>query len=238
MDKKEEKLLIDNFAKKIIDSALSNENLINNENLIEEINETKCTNIRKVYNYLYEFMYIFDFNKYLYVKFDFENIMLDPRSFCNLNEKSLVGFRTIKIDNIIIPYLGVIAGGDWEVPVFFIIYEHDNELEALIPQNGNTYNTETLEAYGNNEKLDKDNCFNEYRHYDYREIKLDKNKILEEIEKHFKDLYIKKDGKDIQEEQKEEQKEELKKFIYGLIKNIEKIEKELSEIKKQVIKFI
>ena len=47
--------------------------------------------------------------------------------------------------------LTVQAGGDWEVPVFFIIYWDGLELRAYIPKNGNFWNRTSGVAYGNDD---------------------------------------------------------------------------------------
>lgn len=40
------------------------------------------------------------------------------------------------------------AGGDWEIPVYYVIYEDDKgELRGYIPEHGNTFNPETRAAY-------------------------------------------------------------------------------------------
>jgi hypothetical protein len=51
-------------------------------------------------------------------------------------------------------FLGISAGGDWESPVFFIIYWDGTELRAYIPTDGNPWNKTTKKAYGNSEKAD------------------------------------------------------------------------------------
>ena len=41
------------------------------------------------------------------------------------------------------------AGGDWEIPVFFIIYWDGKKMRGYIPTDGNTFNRSTKYAYGN-----------------------------------------------------------------------------------------
>ncbi|MDO8495996.1 MAG: hypothetical protein Q7S43_00905 [bacterium] len=55
-----------------------------------------------------------------------------------------------------IPAVGCAAGGDWEYPVFFIIYlDHDDiTLKSYIPKDGNTWNYDTESAFGNDEEAD------------------------------------------------------------------------------------
>jgi hypothetical protein len=72
--------------------------------------------------------------KDLKVEFDEENSHVD-------------GFHTL--DNGM-TYLGVSAGGDWEVAIFYIIYWDGKKLRAYIPTDGNPWNTDLKSAYGNN----------------------------------------------------------------------------------------
>lgn len=78
------------------------------------------------------------------VGFDQENV--------NDNEKDahtyadIVGYHTLSNG---LTYLGIEAGGDWEIPVFYIIYWDGKNLRAYIPKEGNLWNTDTKEAYGN-----------------------------------------------------------------------------------------
>jgi len=51
-------------------------------------------------------------------------------------------------------YLGVMAGGDWEQFVFFIIYHDGKKLRGYVPKKGNLWNTDTNRSYGC-EPLDK-----------------------------------------------------------------------------------
>lgn len=44
---------------------------------------------------------------------------------------------------------GMGAGGDWEVPIFLIIYWDGTDLRGYIPKDGNLWNTDNKKAYGN-----------------------------------------------------------------------------------------
>lgn len=44
---------------------------------------------------------------------------------------------------------GVIQGGDWEWPLYYIIYFDGKHLRGYVPKNGNPWNTTTKTAYGN-----------------------------------------------------------------------------------------
>lgn len=41
------------------------------------------------------------------------------------------------------------AGGDWEVPVFFVVYYDGKKIRGYVPLKGNTYNPKTKSALGN-----------------------------------------------------------------------------------------
>jgi len=62
-----------------------------------------------------------------------------------------MGIRTLPNGMI---YAGIMAGGDWECPVFWIIYWDGKRLRGYVPTDGNPYNTDTMEAYGNNPEAD------------------------------------------------------------------------------------
>lgn len=94
-----------------------------------------------------------DLNK---VSFDTENIDAEP---VFATENDIVGYHSL--DNGL-SFLGVRAGGDWESPVFFIIYWDGKDLRGYIPKDGNSYNTDTMTAYGNDEQADFDNIRKRY----------------------------------------------------------------------------
>jgi hypothetical protein len=73
------------------------------------------------------------------VDFDFENAYVSDEDY------DFCGFHTLPNG---MPYLGVVAGGDWETPVFFIIYWDGKKLRGYIPKEGNVYNQFTMTAYG------------------------------------------------------------------------------------------
>lgn len=65
--------------------------------------------------------------------------------------KSLGGYQTL--DNGFTFY-GQMAGGDWENPIFFLIYWDGKQLRGYIPEKGNTWNTITKQAMGNDTDAD------------------------------------------------------------------------------------
>jgi hypothetical protein len=92
------------------------------------------------------------FKSDLKVKFDFENFETTDDSF---GPKKLMGYRTLSNGLTI---CGMCAGGDWEHPVFFLMYWDGKKLRAYIPTEGNPWNTKTKEAYGNDDKADLKNA--------------------------------------------------------------------------------
>lgn len=85
---------------------------------------------------------------------DLSKVMFDNENIYE-SQSDLTGFHTT--DNGL-TYLGVLAGGDWEVGVFFILYSDGSKLRAYIPKDGNPWNTDTKEAYGNDEEKDVSNA--------------------------------------------------------------------------------
>lgn len=86
------------------------------------------------------------------VHFDTENVEIDSK--CNFYRAKL-GLNTLSNG---MSFFGVIAGGDWEVPVYFIIYWDGKKLRGYVPEEGNPWNKKTKEAYGNNEKKDMEDA--------------------------------------------------------------------------------
>jgi hypothetical protein len=91
----------------------------------------------------------------LKVEFDIENVA-DDNSYArwiNLpkGSKGLCGYHTL-INGF--TFYGISAGGDWEVPIFFIVYWDGKKLRGYIPTKGNTWNTDTKKACGNDDKAD------------------------------------------------------------------------------------
>lgn len=82
------------------------------------------------------------------VQFDSENHECRPdEAFCGAGE--IAGFRTLPNG---LTYLGCTAGGDWECPLFYIIYWDGKKLRGYIPKDGNFWNTDLKAAYGNDEE--------------------------------------------------------------------------------------
>jgi len=93
---------------------------------------------------------LYALNKDIKVRFDTENSDSDNGS----HYGNLVGFHTL--DNGF-SFLGFAAGGDWEAPVFFLIYWDGKKLRGYVPTKGNVFNTDTMQAFGNDGKADAKN---------------------------------------------------------------------------------
>lgn len=55
-------------------------------------------------------------------------------------------------------FCGIVAGGDWESPLFYIIYYDGTKLRAYIPIRGNIVNADTLSAFGSETNLNNPNA--------------------------------------------------------------------------------
>ena len=66
--------------------------------------------------------------------------------------ENLDGYEMLGEGDSAFPVLWVAAGGDWELPLVFVLYiGEDGKLHACVPEDGNAYNHEKKSAYGNNE---------------------------------------------------------------------------------------
>lgn len=86
------------------------------------------------------------------VLFDDENEEFTQKDAFTDDVNNLCGFHTL--DNGF-TFLGGMAGGDWEYPVFFIIYWDGKKLRGYIPVYGNTYNVDLNTAFGSCAESDK-----------------------------------------------------------------------------------
>lgn len=84
----------------------------------------------------------------LKVQFDLENVGYSAKDF---GPKPLMGYHTEANG---LTYFGLCAGGDWEFPVFFIVYWDGKKLRGYVPTEGNPWNATTKQAYGNDEEAD------------------------------------------------------------------------------------
>lgn len=66
--------------------------------------------------------------------------------------KELDGYEMIGSGENSIPILWCAGGGDWELPLVFVLYlDKEGKVRGYIPSDGNAYNHEDKAAYGNNE---------------------------------------------------------------------------------------
>lgn len=66
--------------------------------------------------------------------------------------ENLDGYEMLGEGDSAFPVLWVAAGGDWELPLVFVLYiGDDGKLHACVPEDGNAYNHEKQTAYGNND---------------------------------------------------------------------------------------
>ena len=66
--------------------------------------------------------------------------------------ESMDGYEMIGEGDSAFPVLWCAGGGDWELPLVFIVYiDDDGKLRGYIPSDGNAYNHEKNAAYGNND---------------------------------------------------------------------------------------
>jgi len=109
-----------------------------------------------------------DLNK---VEFSTENLEITSRrAYCGA--KIISGFQ--KLGNGL-TYLGITAGGDWELPIFFIIYYDGLKLRAYIPKNGNTWNHRTKSAFGNGEDCDEERDSMSQFNLPYQDVRINVN---------------------------------------------------------------
>jgi len=108
-----------------------------------------------------QIMSLFDegaFEKDLKVNVDFENFECEAGEGYN-GCASITGPQTLDTG---LAFVGCSAGGDWQVPVFFIIYWDGKRLRAYVPTDGNTWNTDTKTAYGDDARADFMNAKKRY----------------------------------------------------------------------------
>lgn len=92
-------------------------------------------------------------SKDMKVSFDTENISIDSPGLRCVDAPPH-GFFTLPNG---MTMLGASAGGDWEVPVYFILYWDGKSIRGYVPENGNQWNTTTKQAYGNDPEEDAKN---------------------------------------------------------------------------------
>ena len=77
------------------------------------------------------------------VDFDLENLYLNQADYSGSEWQ--LGFQQLGTG---FTYIGVMAGGDWEHPVYAIIYHDGKAFRGYVPTKGNTFNPVTKTAFG------------------------------------------------------------------------------------------
>lgn len=103
------------------------------------------------------------------IKFDFENTQVE---------------KIVTFDSGVTVAL-VMAGGDWEYPLYFAFYYDGKRFRGYLPTAGNVYNHTTKEAYGNGEEEEDD--ADALKHYgvssaDHSLLNVDLTVVMAEIE--------------------------------------------------------
>lgn len=93
------------------------------------------------------------------IETDLGKVDIDDENCMGPGEDKYHGFVTL--DNGF-TFFGMSAGGDWEYPVYLIIYWDGKKLRGYIPTDGNPWNTSTKMAYGNDEDDDRKNIKKRY----------------------------------------------------------------------------
>lgn len=122
------------------------------------------------------------------VEFDSENLIMDSAG--HPEYRKLLGFHTMGNG---LTYLGVMAGGDSDLPIFYIVYWDGSRLRAFIPKDGNFWNPKTKLPYGA-DPIDDIEAIRKYR-TDladvsdddlFTKIRFDETKVIKEIESRLK----------------------------------------------------
>jgi len=87
------------------------------------------------------------------VRMDWTVVEFSPENVSVIGEKVTTGG---------VPYVMILAGGDWETPVACVMYFDGQELRGYVPKDGNSYNRMTKSAFGNF-KDDHAACERQYR---------------------------------------------------------------------------
>lgn len=102
------------------------------------------------------------------VDFSLENIIVDDP-----DPYRYVGFHTLDTG---LTFLGLMCGGDWEFPVFAIIYHDGKKFRGYVPNRGNAFHHDVKAAYGSHPDDPGED-------FEYDEIleKIDNDAILDDI---------------------------------------------------------
>jgi len=124
------------------------------------------------------------------VQFDCENMDIHSMYGDSVQDHGsrYLGYNTLENG---LSYLGINAGGDWETPIFFMLYWDGKSIRGYVPKEGNTWNQVTKQAFGNDEKKDIEALkklgiySNEGYGHGRDNIKFDFDKMMQEIQHHI-----------------------------------------------------
>lgn len=95
------------------------------------------------------------FNCPVSITFDTENVAVAP-----MYEPGFAALLGYHLSRSGIPFLGALCGGDWEHPVFVIVYRDTlNGLAVYVPDAGNVYDRENKEAWQDEEDIPPNGFF-------------------------------------------------------------------------------
>lgn len=120
------------------------------------------------------------------VNFDFENFEYTRDKYCEHQPiENIMG--NCQVGDF--QFCGCSAGGDWEWPVYFVLYWNGEKICAYIPQSsGNRFNRISKQAYGNSPTYDYDEN-NRMFELEYTEDAVDLKKQFPDV---FKDVELNK----------------------------------------------
>jgi hypothetical protein len=124
------KISIDDFKKLLLDCSLKNDEDGNLKELIDE----SSSDIYNSWQFLKGILSSSTIFK------DLQKVYVDTENYEIIEIEEREGLT----------YLSAWVGGDWEVPVFIIVYWDGKKLRGYIPKYGNAWNPLTNEALGNN----------------------------------------------------------------------------------------
>lgn len=123
----------------------------------------------------------FTVEKDIQVSFDRENVSDDPRDF---GPGTLLGIQHLDTG---MSFFGYCAGGDWQMPVFFLVYWDGKKLRGYVPYQGNLWNKKTMAAYGDHPEEDLQDIkarwpsMEKVEDFDEVDIGWDTEQILQEV---------------------------------------------------------
>lgn len=97
------------------------------------------------------------------ISFDLENVAI--REPIPMNKD--VGLYGVVTRPSGLSFVAGMAGGDWECPVFFILYHDGKAIRGYVPTAGNCFNKKTKTAWGNDDDADHDAFVAEFANHPF-----------------------------------------------------------------------